>query len=165
MMRMTLMTRIMRRAWVVLLGAVAVSLTGCMPLTFSRDPAIDFEVYRHAAVQVSLRGLAALYDETRATAYLASELRELSGFETVSVGATEAADVLLFVSVHATEWVDYSGDVPDYEYPSNASFQAVDRNGIVIDSGRVSDTSESLGEAVEDALDEVTLHYLQPYRL
>lgn len=154
----------MGRVWVALLGAT-LSSSGCVPLTFSREQPIDFEVYRHVVVQVHLQGLADLYGETSATVYFASELQELSGFETVSVGNTEAADVVLSVSVNVTEWVDYSGDQPDYEYPSDASFQAVDPNGIVIDSGHVSDSSESPGEAVEDALDEVTLHYLKPYRL
>ncbi|HEU5076315.1 MAG TPA: hypothetical protein VFU02_19110 [Polyangiaceae bacterium] len=155
----------MRRVSRVLLACVAVSWSGCVPLTFSREPALDFEVYRHAAVQVSLHGLAGFYDVTSASVYLASGLEEASGFETVSVGDSEAADVLLSVSVNVTEWVDFSGDYPDYEYDSAASFKAIDRNGVVVDSGQVSDSSESPGEAVEDALDEVILHYLRPYRL
>jgi len=156
----------MRRVSLVLLGSLAL-LAGlpcaCVPMTFSRDAALDFEVYRHVAVQVSLNGLG--YDEASATAYLASQLQELSGFERVSTGNAEAADVYLSVSVSVTELVDYSSDPPDYEYQSDASFSAVDENGAVVDSGQVSDASESPGEAVQDALDEVTLHYLRPYRL
>lgn len=148
-------------AALLVLGAAS----GCVPITFSREPALDFEVYRHAAVQVSLFGLADFYDDTSAAVYLASELQELSGFERVSVGDTGAADVLVSVSVTVTELVDYSGDYPEYSYESDASFRATDPNGVVIDSGQVSDSSESPGEAVEDVLDEVTLHYLQPYRL
>jgi hypothetical protein len=155
--------RMMRRLCAVLLGLWA--LSGCVPITFSREPALDFEVYRHAAVQVSLSGFVDFYNDTSASVYFAAELDELSGFERVSVGNTEAADVLLTVSVTVREWVDYSGDYPEYSYDSDASFRATDPNGVVIDSGHVSDSSESPGEAVEDALDEVTLHYLRPYRL
>lgn len=155
----------MRHVSGMLIVCAALSGTGCVPLTFSREPAIDFEAYRHAAVQVSLHGLAGFYDVTSATVYLASGLQEASGFETVSVGQSEAADVLLSVSVNVTEWVDFSGDYPNYEYDSTASFRAIDPNGFVIDTGQVSDSSESPGEAVEDALDEVVLHYLRPYRL
>jgi hypothetical protein len=154
-----------RRLCAMLLAFGALASNGCVPLTFSREASLDFEVYRHAVVQVSLTGLASFYAEQSATAYLASELQEKSGFETVSVGTAEAADVLVSVSVSVTEWVDFSGDTPDYHYESDASFRATDPNGIVIDSGHVSDSSESPGEAVEDALDEVTLHYLRPYRL
>ena len=155
----------MGRVFLVRLGSLAL-LAGlpcaCVPITFSRDPALDFEVYRHVAVQVFRNGVG---EDAIATAYLAAELQELSGFERVSTGDTEAADVFLSVSVSVTELVDYSSDPPDYEYQSDASFSAVDPNGAVVDSGHVSDSSESPGEAVEDALDEVTLHYLRPYRL
>ncbi|HEY6727631.1 MAG TPA: hypothetical protein VI197_26530 [Polyangiaceae bacterium] len=152
-----------RRAYAVLFVLWAAS--GCVPITFSREPALDFEIYRHAAVQVSLAGFVDFYDDTSASVYLASELDEQSGFERVSVGSTEAADVLLTVNVTVRQWVDDSGDYPDYSYASDASFRATDRNGVVIDSGHVADSSESPGEAVEDALDEVSLHYLRPYRL
>jgi len=152
----------MRRGCCVLLALWA--LSGCVPVTFSRDPALDFDVYRHAAVQVSLSGLG-VYDDSSATVYFAAQLDEQSGFERVSVGNTEAADVLLTVNLTVREVVDYSGDYPEYSYDSDASFRATDPNGVVVDSGHVSDSSESPGEAVEDALDEVTLHYLRPYRL
>ena len=87
------------------------------------------------------------------------------GFDTVSIGDTASADLVLNVSVTMTELVDASGDSPDYEYQADASFRAVDPNGNEIDSGHVSDSNEFPGEALEDALDEVTLHYLRPYRL
>ena len=156
----------MKRAWcVMLLVLVALLPQGCVPLTFSREAPIDFDVYRHVAVQVSVHGLGSYYDDQSATVYLASELQADSGFDTVSIGDTGSADLILSVSVTLTELVDTSGDNPDYEYQADASFRAVDPSGNEIDSGYVSDSSEHPGEALEDALDEVTLHYLRPYRL
>ena len=116
-------------------------------------------------MQVSLHGLASSYDDQSATVYLASELQADSGFDTVSIGDAASADLLLSVSVTMTELVDTSGDSPDYEYQADASFRAIDPNGTEIDSGYVSDSNEFPDEALEDALDEVTLHYLRPYRL
>lgn len=154
-----------RRACVVVLSLWALLLQSCVPLTFSREAPIDFDVYRHVAVQVSLHGLASSYDDQSATVYLASELQADSGFDTVSIGDAASADLLLSVSVTMTELVDTSGDSPDYEYQADASFRAIDPNGTEIDSGYVSDSNEFPDEALEDALDEVTLHYLRPYRL
>jgi len=156
----------MKRSWCVVLLVLAVLLPqGCVPLTFSREAPIDFDVYRHVSVQVTLHGLASYYDDQSATVYLAAELQQDSGFDTVSIGDAASADVLLNVSVTVTELLDTSGDSPDYEYPADASFRALDPSGTEIDSGYVSDSSESPGEALEDVLDEVTLHYLRPYRL
>ena len=156
----------MKRSWcVLLLGLVALLSQGCVPLTFSREAPIDFDAYRHVAVQVSVHGLGSSYDDQSATVYLASELQADSGFETVSIGDTASADLFLNVSVTLSELVDNSGDTPDYEYQADASFQAVDPSGNEVDSGYVSDTSEFASEAIEDALDELTLHYLRPYRL
>jgi len=154
-----------RGCCVMLLVLVALLFQGCVPLTFSREAPIDFEVYRHVAVQVSVHGLGSSYDGQSATVYLASELQADSGFDMVSIGATADADLILSVSVTLSELVDTSGDYPDYEYQADAAFRAVDPSGNEIDSGYVSDTSEFAGEAIEDTLDEVTLHYLRPYRL
>jgi len=154
-----------RRFCAALLVFALGAASGCVPMTFSREPALDFGIYRHAAVHVSLSGSVGFYDPTSAAVYLAAELEEHSGFERVSVGNTEAADVLLSVQVRVSARVDYSGDYPEYSYRSEASFRATDPNGVVVDSGHVSDSSQSPGEAVQDALDEVTLHYLRPYRL
>ena len=156
----------MKRSWrVLLLGLGALLSQGCVPLTFSREAPIDFDVYRHVTVQVSVHGLGSSYDDRSATVYLASELQADSGFETVSIGDTASADLFLNVSVTLAELVDNSGDTPDYEYQADAGFKAFDPSGNEIDSGYVSDTSEFASEAIEDTLDELTLHYLRPYRL
>jgi len=154
-----------RRGCAPLLVLLALLPSSCVPLTFSREAPIDFDVYRHVGVQVTVHGLASYYDDQGATVYLASELQKSSGFDTVSTGDTTAADLVLNVSVTLTELVDTSGDSPDYEYQADASFTAVDPSGTEIDIGYVSDSSELPSEALEDALDEVTLHYLRPYRL
>lgn len=154
-----------QRACRVLLLAMLVSLGGCVPMTFSRDPAVDFETYRHAAVQVSMHGSAAAYDDASATVYLVSELQAGSGFETVSLGASDAADLVLHVDVTLTQTVSADEDEIEYEYASQTEFTAVDRAGNLIDSGETFDSNEFATEAVQDALDEVALHYLAPYRL
>ena len=153
-----------RAPWV-LTALALLSLGGCVPMTFSREAAIDFDTYRHAAVQVSMHGLAVSYDDAGATAYLVSELQAGSGFETVSPGVSNAADLTLHVDVTVTQLVSSEGEGIDYEFASDARFTAVDRAGNLIDSGESFDSNEFVTEAVQDALDEVALHYLEPYRL
>ena len=154
-----------RRVCSVLSLAAFVSLWGCVPMTFSREPALDFDTYRHAAVVVSMHGIAASYDDTSATVYLVSELQAGSGFETVSPGVSDAADLTLHVDVTLTQTVSADGDQIEYEFASDTRFTAVDRAGNLVDSGETFDSNEFATEAVQDALDEVALHYLKPYRL
>jgi hypothetical protein len=154
-----------QRACAVVSLAVLASLWGCVPMTFSREAALDFDTYRHAAVQVSMHGLAAAYDDASATVYLVSELQAGSGFETVSPGTNDAADLTLQVDVSVTQLVSSDGDQIEYEFASDVRFTAVDRAGNLVDSGETFDSNEFATEAVQDALDEVALHYLNPYRL
>ena len=153
-----------RTCWGLSLMAL-VSLWGCVPMTFSREAPIDFEAYPHAAVQVSMHGLAASYDDASATVYLVVELQSGSGFQTVSPGVTDAADLMLNVDVTVTHLVSSDGNQIEYEFASDARFTAVDRAGNLVDSGETFDSNEFVTEAVQDALDEVALHYLKPYRL
>ena len=139
-----------------------VPLWGCVPLTFSREAAIDFEAYPHVAVQVSLHGKQASYIDVNPTDYLASQLRAGSGFETVSEGTNAAADLTL--DVHVT--VTFEGS---WQFLGAARFTAVNRSGTLIDESEIRDRTyfiwEGSTEATEDVLDEVALHYLDPYRL
>ncbi len=137
----------------------------CVPLTFSREEAVDFDVYRSVAVEVFVNGDAAYYGGQNATDYLVHELRSDSGFERVTGDVTETVDLILTVQVSSVEIVTYDSDTPELEYRAEARFRAVDQMGKLVDSGAVSDGSAFPDEAVEDALDEVSLHYLRPYRL
>ena len=154
----------MKRCWGAIAGGL-VTLSGCVPLTFSHDPAIDFEVYRRVAVEVLVAGASGVAADASATSYLAGELDNGSGFELVTINPSVEVDLTLTVQVRVNEVVTVYDDTVDYEYHAVADFRAVDTEGGVVDSGTVDDTSEFAGEALEDALDEVALHYLRPYRL
>src|SRR5690606_20205508 len=138
---------------------------GCVPLTFSHDPSIDFEAYPSVAVQVTLGGAATYYGQQNATNYLVRELRNVSGFQTVVPQVSDEVTLILDVHLVTVEVVRYYDDFPELEYRSEAAFTASDSFGHGIDSGRASGDSRFPFEAVEDGLDQVALHYLRPYRL
>lgn len=154
-----------RRALFAMLGCAWLGVSGCVPLTFSHDPAIDFDVYRRVAVQVTVAGTSGGYVDTSATGYLVGELEDGSGFELVTINPNVEVDLRLAVQVRVNEVVTVYDDTVDYEYHAVADYSAVDTIGGLVDSGSVDDTSEFPAEALEDALDEVALHYLRPYRL
>lgn len=153
-----------RLAWGVIVSGL-LGLSGCVPLTFSHDPAIDFDLYPRVLVEVAVAGASGNYIDTSATSYLAGELDHDSGFELVTINPNVEVDLKLTVQVRVNQIVTVYEDTVDYEYHAVADFSAVDTEGAEVDSGTVDDTSEFAGEALEDALDEVALHYLRPYRL
>ena len=148
----------MRRLLAALL--VALPSAGCAPLTFANDGAIDFERYRSVLVS-EIGGANGAY----ATEYLAAELRHASGFRVVTTDPRYDVDLRLDVSIAIDEYVsfDTDGDI-DVEYRGMASFTARDAEGTVVDTGIVTETSHSFGEALEAVLDELAHHYLLPYR-
>lgn len=149
-------------------GALAgAALSGCVPMTFSREEVIDFSLYQKVGVDVHLGPVSAYYGAERASSYLASELRRDSGFEQVTVDLTEAdIDVYLSVNVRLAERIveDEYGFL-DVEYEALAQFAALDTEGQVVDSGSRVDVSQFPDAAIEYALDEVALRYFKPYRL
>lgn len=150
---------------VVLASLVLLGLSSCVPLTFSRDAAIDFEVYQSVAVEVFLGGDAIYYGQANASAYLARELRDGSGFQSVTTDVSAEVDLVLSVQLVMFEVVTYVDGAPDIQYDGHASFTAFDQQGVSVDSGRVADASSFPSETIEDVLDEVALRYLTPYRL
>ena len=139
--------------------------SACVPLTFSHDAAIDFEKYKRARVVVSLSDEAVYYGAANATAYLIGELKAGSGFEVVVSDPSASVDLTLNVRLSMVEQVRTTDDGLDFDYESQALYSALDSSGDTIDSGRTADSSGFPSEAIEDALDEVALRYLRPYRL
>ena len=144
---------------------LALTTMGCVPHTFSHEAAIDFDEYSSVGVEVSLVGAASGYDAPSASSYLAGELSESSGFSSVTTEPSDQVDLILSVQIGLTEFIDYTDSGPEYSYPADAHFRTVDLAGHLIDDGTVSALSDYPSEAVEDALDEVALHYIEPYRL
>ncbi len=131
------------------------TVTGCVPLTLSRGGAVDFETYQTVRVQVTLVGsTGAGYAD-----YLIAEMRDGSGFSSVTKSTSTEVDAVLQVRV--TLETEFGEEDDDYD--ATASYELLTPSGRVIDSGTVDARSESAAEAVEDALDLVANHYLAPY--
>ena len=150
------MTNIVRK-WLCLVLALG-PVTACAPLTFSEPAILDFASYRSVRVEV----LPSFTDPTYATQYLASELERNSGFERVTTDPAERVDLVLRVQVAVTSEVDGDGEI---QYEGDAEYVATTPRGVLVAEGSEEDTSASPTEVVEDALDEVALRFIHPYRL
>lgn len=138
---------------------LAASSAGCAPLTFSEEAAIDFERYSSVTVAVATN----VSSPDVASEYLAQELRELSGFESVTTaaGVTTALRLEVRITTSPVEVLDTDG-----EYKGRAEYTARDTStNTVVDSGSEEDTSDTAWEVEEDVLDEVALHFIAPFRL
>jgi len=154
------------------LGLLVALCTGCAPMTFSNDASIDFRAYPNLSVE-----LGGPDGSARQSAYLESELREHSGFRSVTratLPTPEPASALLSLelSVHSSGGDDLilailTDDEPDpITYSASVSYRLSARDGRVIDSGAESEEDEStFNSAVESVLDDVVFHYLRAYRL
>ena len=141
-------------------------VSACVPMTFSKEEAIDFERYRSVRVEVITFGEAAFWGATEAAHYLAGELSHGSGFERVTTDANQTTDLVLEVRLSLTIDVSVDDEGDEHtEYDGEASFTSFDGTGARVDGGFVSDSSTTELETLEDTLDEVALHYLAPYRL
>jgi hypothetical protein len=144
-----------------LLLAAGMGACACAPLTYSDAGAVDFEKYRSVRVSVT-----SSLDSLRATDYFAHELRAESGFSQVTVDPSEEVDAVLDVSVSATLETNENDDSDtDDDYSSEANYRLASPADANVDSGTTTDQSASEEEAIEDALDQVVLHYIRPYRL
>jgi hypothetical protein len=130
--------------------ASALLTAGCAPLTFSEPAAIDFSRFRSVRVEGDMAD------------YLAAELTKSSGFERTTTDPRLAVDLVLRVGVAVAENRDSDGNV---DYTARADYRSETPAGVRVDSGSEDDTSDTPWEASEDALDEVALHYIRPYRL
>lgn len=160
------------------LGGCSLWLGGCAPLTFSNSSALDFEQYSSVYVTVSAPDVGDEY----AGEYLASRLRESSGFARVTTDPEVVVDLMLHIDVRVTAppdapdviiaigsgdetGVHISGERETADYEAMAAYVATSADGAIIDFGAQQDTSHSTLEAVHEVLDQVDLHYLRPYRL
>lgn len=150
------MTSIVRK-WLNLALALG-SVLGCAPLTFSEPAALDFASYRSVRVEVA----PSFTDPAYATQYLAGELERSSGFEHVTTAPAERVDLVLRVQVAVTSEVDSDGEI---NYEGEAEYVATTPRGVLVVQGSEDDTSASPTEVVEDALDEVALRFIRPFRL
>jgi hypothetical protein len=153
---------------------VVASAFGCAPLTFSEPGVIDFSRYRSALVTGD------------GADYLAAELKEISGFESITTDPASSVDLILNVAVSESEHTDcdceyecdydyYDEENEGYEcvetctcdtdYEATGTFEAYGAGGQLVDSGVECDTSETRVEVIEDVLDEIAFHYIRPYRL
>jgi len=144
-----------------LLLALGMSACACAPITYSDAGAVDFATLRSVRVRVT-----SPIDSVAATLYLASELRELSGFSRVTVESTVAVDAVLevYVSTLPEAQTRDDGSIDSY-YSSQATYRLSTPRDPAVDWGHTSDQSEYEWEALEDALDQVAVHYIRPYRL
>lgn len=137
------------------------ALARCAPLTFSNEPAIDFDTYRSVRVEVTASDDYAGYAET----YLVDQLARSSGFTSVTLDPTVATDLVLRVDLAVSESLDVDGEGDlDLEYQGAALYHAATPDGGLVDSGETEDTSDIELEVVEDLLDEIEYHYIEPYR-
>jgi hypothetical protein len=144
-----------------LLLALGISACACTPITYSEAGAVDFSKIRSVRVSVT-----SPIDSVGATYYLADELRDVSGFSHVTVDSTKVVDAVLEVYVSTLPESEMRDDgTLDSFYSSQARYRLTTPGDPSADSGDTSDQSEYEWEAVEDALDQVALHYIRPYRL
>ena len=148
-----------------LLAILAAMLSACQPVTLSHEGRIDFVQYRSVYVEpIALSGDAVFPDLDSATQlYLVNELRAISGFKAVNGVDTLASDSILIVDLRVDAFDDFSR--AEIEYRAVADFQLIRHSGGLIASGEVSSTNTDILEAQEDALDEIALYFLKPYRI
>jgi hypothetical protein len=140
--------------------SVALWLSGCASMTFSKEGAIDFD--RYPSVRVVVTSDNSLSDTT----YLAEQLGNDSGFESVTTDVAVTTSLVLSVSLTVTEEIETDSDGnTDSSWKGEASYTATDSAGKLVDRGAEHDNSEFANEVAEDVLDEISLHYFRPFRI
>ena len=113
---------------------------------------------------ISLSGNTVFPDlDTGTQLYLVDELRSISGFRTVNAVSTLQADTILAVMMQVDADEDF--ETGDVEYRAEVSFQLLSAGGRLIASETFVSRDADLLEAQEDALDEIALFFLKPYRI
>jgi uncharacterized lipoprotein YmbA len=135
-------------------AVVALVLGACAPVTLENTGAVDFERYRTVWV-APLEGDGSPNDRD----YLIDELRAASGFARVTTDPDETVAADLVVTL------DEDRGVTAGDYTVYVRWELSEPDGTLIDRGSSDVTEEDAFEAVEEALDEVVVHYLRPYRI
>ena len=141
------------------------TVIACQPVTISHEGRIDFERYRSVYVEpISLSGNTVFPDlDTGTQLYLVDELRLISGFRTVNPVGTLRADAILTVMMQVDADEDF--ETGDVEYRAEVRFQLRSAGGRLIASETFVSRDFDLLEAQQDALDEIALFFLKPYRI
>ena len=151
---------------------VSLGCAACVPLTLSNEGAINFSTC--ASVYIApLEGADwsfPMVGDGYLDGYLGQEMTDHSGFETVTSNPGDTVDLYLYVSIVVTEDLETTTDSDGstdtkYKYQAIARFEARDAAYTLVDQGSVDYKDEDRDDAIEDALDEVVLHYLPPYRI
>ena len=100
--------------------------------------------------------------------YLEAELREHSGFTTVTRDPAVTVRALLRVEldVNASDDGIFSTSDEEPTYSSSLTYRLQATSGATIEANALSVSGEnSYDDAAEGAADQLVLHYLRPYRL
>lgn len=153
-----------------LAAGLVVGLGGCTPVTFSHEAVIDFGVYDSVYVQPILFSGDGIYDgySTGLQEALVGELRERSGFRTVTAHPDASYGVVLSVELRVTE--DYDAvfdedDDDDDRFDVDAAWHLRTIDGVQVDSGSASEQGDYLDDTAREVIGEVAHRYLRAYRL
>lgn len=153
-----------------LAGALVFGGLACTDVTFSHTPVIDFSVHDSVYVQPIVIGGDAVFQgySTGLQADLISELRERSGFRTVTGIGDSSYVVVLSVELTVSENYDdfYDDDDDDddrYQVSGNWVLRTLD--GDRIDSGSTSEDGDYVDDTAREVIGEIAHHYLRAYRL
>jgi hypothetical protein len=148
-------------AWFALVASsLGLGTCGCAELDISHDAPVDFTRYRSVTVDVE-----GSFDDSNE--YLASEMRDVSGFETVVAEPTSSedeepppTDAHLSVEVRVTYYYDDDGFPV---FVADAEYELRDAEGKHLTSDTVGDQSGSADSAAREALDEVARAFIPSY--
>jgi hypothetical protein len=145
--------------WLALVASSLGLLCGCAELDISHDAPVDFTRFRSVTVDVE----DSFEDSSE---YLASELRDVSGFHTVVVAPApseeepEPTDAYLSVNVRITSYYDEDGFLV---FVAVAEYELETAEGKVLTSDTVSDDGGFPDSAAREALDEVARAFIPSY--
>jgi hypothetical protein len=143
--------------------ALSALVAGCAPLTFSQDESIDFAAY--PSVRLEIGGPDG---SQRQLDYLESELREHSGFASITRDPAASVSALLRaeLELRASDDGIFSSSDDEITYSCTLAYRLAATSGEVIETGSLSVSEEdTFDDAAEAAADQLVLHYLRPYRL
>jgi len=150
---------------------ITLASLGCTPLTLSNEPVIDFTKYASVYL-VPLDGADYTFPEfgdEELDSYMLQEMIDHSGFTLITNDLDETVDTRLFVTIRIEEDLETitSDDTTttEFEYKATAVYELRSAADAIIDQGSEEYTSDLRRSAIRNALDEIVLRYLPPYRI
>jgi hypothetical protein len=140
--------------------------TACEPITLSHEGEIDFTQYRSVYVEpISLSGDSVFPDlDTSTQLYLVQELRDIAGFTSVNstIGARSDTTLVVDMTVNSRE----NFETGEITYEAKTRYTLLENvTGRRLFEDTTSATDSDIVEAQEDALDDIALAFLRPYRI